>query len=305
MLVRIITRSDLRCIKVVLNWLNLYHPSLTKFRELMIGSPETLADRSIKFSSMLDGLWINGVDKRTGPKRLEVLDKWLISFLNDSNNPAISILDVGGSDGITTLELIKHLQEYSDTEINATILEKQLRLYYYKRGCINFFLTSEKKPFLLQLGIIGILLEERTGRMSNIFNPIARFLQSKLKHSHFEKHFRRQEDILFINPQVKESPNLSWIEQDLFLYNKNLECKYDIIRCSNILNIDYFNQIQIGMAFQILSKYLKPNGLLTVSRSLDENEGSSTMASIWRKSSGQLILVSDLNGGSEVKSMVE
>jgi len=254
---------------------------------------------------MLDGLWINGVDKRTGPNRLEVFDKWLITFLDDSLTRAISILDVGGSDGITTLELIKHLQEYSDTEVNATILEKQLRLFYYKRGCMNFFLTSEKKPFLLQIGIIGILLEERTGRLSYIFNPIVRFLRSRLQHSQFEKHFRRQEDILFINPKVKESPKLSWIEQDLFLYNKDLESKYDIIRCSNILNMDYFSQIQIRMAFQILTTYLKPNGLLAVSRSLEINEGSSTTASIWRKSSGQLMLVSDLNGGSEVKSMVE
>lgn len=305
MIFKIIYNSKNDKLKKVLRWLHLYHPSLDRLSELSEGSSETLIDRSIEFSSLLKGLWINGVDKRTGLGRLVVLDEWLISFIHKPLLSPISILDVGGSDGSTTLELVQYLKENLGIEIKAAILERQLRLHCFRRGWIRYYLTNEKKPFILQIGPVAVLLEQVKGKTRFIFNPIVRFIQKCLSRLHFEKHLKNEGDLLFMNPLVREISNLRWIEQDLFKFNKDLVETFDFVRCCNILNVDYFSEDQIFNAIKLLSSYLKPNGLLLLSRSTDDSNGSLLTASIWIRSQRSLMHISDLNGGSEIKEIVE
>jgi hypothetical protein len=305
MIFKIIFNKENDKINTFLKWSHVYHPSLKRLRELSEGSPETLFDRSIKFSTLLKGLWIDGVDKRTGLGRLVVLDEWLISFIGKPLNSSISILDVGGSDGSTTYELVQYLKENLGIEIKATILERQLRLQCFRRGWVRYYLTNEKRPFMLLVGSLGVLLEESKGKTRFLFNPTVRFTQKHLQRMCLETYLRKEADLLFINPLVRENSNFSWIEQDLFNFNDDLVGTFDLIRCCNILNINYFNDDQILDAIKILSNYLKPNGLLLVSRSLEGSNVSEVMASIWMKSHRELMHISDLNGGSEIKKIVE
>jgi hypothetical protein len=292
-------------IKTIFKWFQFYHPSLKRLKELSEGESETLLDRSVEFSTLLNDLWVDGVGKRTGLGRLVVLDEWITSFIPRNNLKPLSILDVGGSDGSTTFELVKYLENILGSKILASILEKQLRLHCFKRGCLKYYLTNEHKPFMLQIGLLGILFEESKLKSGFIFNPIVKFAEKYLQKICLERYLKREEDLLLINPLIREFPDVTWIEQDLFQYNKSLVGTFDLIRCCNLLNISYFSKEQILNAIRLLSIYLKPNGLLLVSRSLKDFHGSELTASIWMKSSTGLMHISDLNGGSEIKNIIE
>lgn len=305
MIFKVIYNSENDKIEAILKWLHVYHPSLKRLSELSEGSPETLIDRSIKFSSLLNGLWIGGVDKRTGLGRLVLLDEWLLSFIPKLQASSISILDVGGSDGTTTFELLHFLEENLRIEIKAAILERQLRLLCFRRGWMRYYKTNEKRPFILQVGPFGVLLEESKGMMQFIINPIVRFTQRCINRLTLEKYMKDEGDLILMSPLVREIANISWIEQDLTKFNESLVGSFNIIRCCNILNFYYFSEDQILNAVKLLSHYLMPNGLLLVSRSLDKTNGPLLTASIWTKSKEGLIHISDLNGGSEIKELVE
>ena len=141
--------------------------------ELSEGNVESIAVRSKEFSELLHDVMINGVWKRTGPGRLAVLDEWVVSFLP---LPATSfkILDVGGSDGSTTFDTVRYFRENLGVEVKATILEMQLRLHCFRRGCLRYYLTHDLNPLLVQIGLLGILLEETEAKEGLLFNPIVR-----------------------------------------------------------------------------------------------------------------------------------
>jgi hypothetical protein len=304
MIFKIIYNDRNEKIKAILKRLYIYHPSLKRLNELSKGSPETLIGRSKEFSSLLDGLFINGVDKRTGLGRLIELDEWLITIIHEHPFSSISILDVGGSDGSTAFDLQKHLEESIGIEVKVSILERQLRLQHFKRGFLRYYLTVEEMPHLLQIGPIGLIFEKSKGKMRFVFNPFVRFTKKCLHQFDLKKFLKNKGDILLMSPLVRVNPNLSWIEQDLFQFNESLVGTFDLIRCCNILNLDYFNELKILEALKLLSLYLKPNGLLLVSRSLDNSNGSLLNASIWKRSGNGLVHISDLNNGSEIKGLL-
>jgi len=281
------------------------YPSLKHLKEISNGSPETLTNRSVEYSSLLNGIWIDGTDKRTGWGRLLEIDKWITSVINKSGSSPFTFLEVGGSDGSTTYELMQHLHNEFKSEINAVILEKQLRLHCYVKNNLSYYLTHDNRPFLLQFGTIGVLLERNIGRMRFLFNPLVRIIQKCLKSWEIEKYLLKDEDILFINPLIRETSNIVWVEQNLFDFNESLSENFNLIRCSNILNREYFSDSDITIAIQLLKRYLKQGGFLVVSRSIDGIDGTSyATASIWRKHDNELTHVSDLNDGSEIKVLL-
>src|ERR1035437_3615186 len=306
MFFKIIYNSENRKINSVLKWLHLDHPSLQRLKQLSEGSPETLIVRSKEYGKLLDDLWINGVNKKTGLRRLATLDEWLLSVIPKPFSASISIMDVGGSDGSTTFELVQYLNENLGIEIKASILEMQLRLHCFRRGFIRYYLTNDKIPFLLQIGPVGILLEEKKcSKMRFVFNPLVRFIKKYLKRLCLENYLRNEGDLLLKNPIAKENSNIYWIEQDLFQFNQALVGAFDFIRCCNILNYSYFSEVQISKAVQLLAHYLKPKGFLLVSRSLENSNSSLHRASLWVRTRRGLKHISDLNGGSEIKEIVQ
>lgn len=147
MFFKIIYNSGNRKIESVIKWLHLYHPPLLRLKQLSEGRPETLVVRSKEFSNLLNSLRINGVDKFTFSGRLAVLNEWLISVMPKPISASMSILDVGGSDGITTFELVRYLQENLGVDVKASVLESQLRLYSFRGRLVRYYLTNEKIPF--------------------------------------------------------------------------------------------------------------------------------------------------------------
>jgi len=260
--------------------------------------------RSKEFSELLDDVLINGVWKKTGWGRLAILDKWVASFLPDPLPKPLRILDVGGSDGSTTFDTVRYFREDLGVEVKATILEVQLRLHCFHRGCIRYYLTHDQNPLLVQIGLLGILLEETEANEGFIFNPIIRATKKCLHRLAFEKYLRDCGDLLLENPLVTGDPDIVWLERDLFRFDPELVGTFDIIRCCNVLNCGYFNERQIHDAVQLLAHYLKLKGLILVSRTIEDPSGSLQTASLWMKNGADLQHISDLNGGSEAKKLI-
>lgn len=304
MFLKIIHTSENRRVKNILQRLGLDFPPIQRLKELSEGSPETLPVRSQEFGTMLNRLWINGVGKFTSPGRLALLDQWTISVMPQTSRGLLSVLDVGGSDGSTANDLVQYMENKIGGEIKAVVLDSQLKLYCFRRGLVRYFLNNSRIPFLFQVGPFGVLLEENNGKLGFILNPIIRLAKTSLKRLRPERYLKNDGEIPLKNPLLKDKSNINWIEQDLFEVNESLTGAFDLIRCCNILNFCYFSEAQLCNAVQILTRYLKPNGLLLVSRSLD-SDTSMHMASLWFKEENRIIHLSDLNGGSEIKEIVQ
>ncbi len=290
-------------LKNVLKRLRLYYPPLHRLMALSKGNTESLVARSKEFSELLNDVLINGVWKRTGLGRLTILDEWVVSFLTTSSG-SFKILDVGGSDGSTTFDTLRYFQENLNVEAKAAILELHLRLHCFRRGCLRYYLTHDQSPLLLQIGPLGVLFEETKGKEGVVFNPIVRIIKKYLQCFSLEKYLKNDGDLILQSPLVENSPNIIWIEQNLFHFDPAMAETFDFIRCCNVLNCGYFSDAQIYDAVRLLTFYLKHKGLLLVSRTIDTSTGPLHTASLWMKNGEVIQHISDLNGGSEVKKIV-
>lgn len=291
-------------LKKALKRLRLYHPSLRRLMELSEGDAESLVVRSKEFSELLRDLSINGVYKHTGSGRLAALDEWAGSVLPHHPSALFRMLDVGASDGSTTLDTVRYFKKKYGVEVKATILEMQLRLHCFRRGFLWYYLTHCHSPLLVQIGPLGLLFEETTAREGPILNPVIRAIKRRFKRLSLERYMDSCGDILLASPMVKNSPDIIWLERDLLQFDPALIGTFDFIRCSNVLNYCYFSEARIYDAVRLLALYLKKNGSLLLSRTMEHSAGPLDHASLWMKNGENLQHVSDLNGGSEIKRLV-
>jgi hypothetical protein len=282
----------------------LYHPPLSRLAELSEGDAGSLEARSREFSEILEDVLINGVWKRTGAGRLVELDRWVASNVSRPVPEPFEMLDVGGSDGITTLDSLGALREILGTDVRATILELQFRIRAFRLGFLRYYTTSGGSPLMVQAGPFGLLLEEIKATEGALFNPVIRALKRRLERTRPERRMAGGGEILLENPRVADCGRIAWREQDLFRFDPGLAGSFDFVRCCNVLNRRYFEDSRIVEAVGLLSGYLKRDGLLLVSRTVDGEAGTRHAASLWRKGEGGLRHVADLNGGSEVRQLV-
>ncbi len=292
-------------LKKVLKRLRLYHPSLHRLMELSRGDKESLLSRSKEFSGLLQDLLINGVWKYTNPGRLAGLDEWVASILPRFSSQPFRMLDVGGSDGSTTFDTINYFKKKCGLGVKAYILDMQLRLHCFRRGYLWYYLTYCHSPLLIQIGPLGILFEEIKSKEGVVFNLIVRVIRKCMQRFSLEKYMNNYGDLLLENPLARNNSDIIWLEQDLFQFDPALKGSFDFIRCSNVLNDCYFSQARIYDALRLLAIYLKPGGLLLVSRTIEDSTGFLNHASLWVKNGEGLQHLSDLNGGSEVKKFMQ
>jgi hypothetical protein len=288
----------------LLRRLRLYHPPLSRLADLSQGSDESLQVRSAEFSSLLNDVLVNGVWKRTGQGRLVGLDQWIVPHLRRSSDGLLAMLEVGGSDGTTTVDTLDYLAAKLGVVTRATILEMQFRLRRFRRGPVEYYLTNDGHPLIIQCGRLGALFEETKAREGLLVNPLIRLAVRVLRRSRLERYMTQREDLLFESPLVRNDPRIEWVERDLFELSSTLAHSFDLIRCCNVLNLGYFAEERIREGLQTLSGYLKTGGLLLVGRSVDGAKSPIECASLWRSTLGGMRHVSDLNGGSEVKHLI-
>lgn len=301
---KFVGRVESKRAREVLRRLRLYHPPLRRLKELSQGSADSLPERSAEFSEILNDVLVNGVWKRTGPGRLVTLDRWIIPYLKGSAPQPFRMLDVGGSDGTTTFDTLAFLKASLGVDAQATILEMQLRLHCFRLGPAEYYLTHDGQPWLLQFGPLGVLFEETAAKEGLLLNPIVRLARRRLHALALERHMQDCGDLLLESPLVANNRGIDWIERDLFDFDYLLSDSFDFVRCCNVLNLGYFVDQRIKEGLQILSRYLRPDGLLLIARSVDGEKGPLNAATLWRRVETGMAHVADFNRGSEVKHLM-
>lgn len=289
-------------LKRTLRRLRLFHPSLHRLSELSRCDANTCAACADEFSEILSDVIIEGVWKRTRRTRLSVLDEWVGPRLLELERSPLTLLDVGASDGITTYDTLLYSEKMLQVELRATVLEKTLALMNYRKGCLDLYLTKDGTPILAQIGIVGISFEETPAVEGLIFNPIVRLAKRHLRQIVMNGSLPYLDSISLKNPAVTQNPHVNWLETSEFSKCAGSAEKYDFIRCSNVLNRGYFKEDEISGAIRNLTRCLKPKGLLLVSR---EASSGIHMASLWRRDDRIMTHIADLNGGSEIKSLLQ
>ncbi|MBF0432340.1 MAG: hypothetical protein HQK83_13730 [Fibrobacteria bacterium] len=249
-------------------------------------NPLTLLDNNIspeQFSQAVSVFKFGTTLKSTRAFRFPLTVKSLSELSN--NKPSV-ILDVGASDGITSSHVMKQLQwkKYFVTDRNIDVYCREYRgTFYFFDSLANCVLIATNK---------FVIYREYEDAVFPL-NIIAKHFFSTMPPEDSEP-----QKIRLINPAIHSESS------DVFVYAYDIFTAWeqepaDLVIAANILNRDYFSDAQILRAIQNLRTALKEGGRLTI---IDNRENE--RSSIFRLEKAMLISEHDINGGTEIKSLV-
>ena len=236
-----------------------------------------------RFTQGISALKFGNTFKTTKTRRHLETD----SVLVDRINPNDSILDVGASTGITSLELMHKInfsfQKYFVTDYN-------LEIEYNIDDKNNYFFFDVNNQCILICNSFFI-----------IYILESRFVQALFKKNINNQARKRKEKLLLVDSKLKA----------LISDNKNIEIrqynvleewrgpKVKLVKAANIFNRTYFEDFQIVKGINNLKNSLLENGLIAIIDNRNKEKSS-----IFRLESGNLLLDTSLNGGSDVEGLV-
>jgi hypothetical protein len=201
------------------------------------------------------------------------------------------LLDVGVSDGITSLELIEKLngtfERYYVTDISfhTDVILRRGKVYFFdaERRCT----LAAAKRYLVYASLKGALFP---------FDRLARRVLSAAP-AYDDRSVNR---LPLANPEIralaKRDPRI--IVQDYSVFDSWEGSPPNMIKIANVLNRDYFSADMLRTALFNLRDCLKPGGMLFVTdnRKLEQ-------ISAFEKTGERLVLCERVNGGCSVTDM--
>jgi hypothetical protein len=271
-------------------------------RFAQVGSHSGDDRQSGDFSQVVSSIRVGRTHKLTRPNRLRATTQALYDQLARSGRESVDFLDVGASDGITSLETLRMLRTELRVPVRMCLLDPFVRLLRYRAGVIVEYRTPNQSPVMVRVGPIGLQLSS----LGTSRDPLSRWLGGWYsKWTTLRQGMRLDETISLINPVVATEPAISVLEWDVLCHNPGLSERFDVARASNVLNYAYFSREQIEKAVSHLHMYLRPNGLLLISRSLSSGKTEVDNGSIWRKDEDRFIHLRSVGSGAEVREQVE
>lgn len=270
----------------------LLHPYLPVARDLReIIKPANMDAET--YSKYMYWVYMGGNDifKTTKPNRHSETNKIVVEFIEKLNNPAI--LDVGASDGSTSLDLIKQLGKkfsryiVTDMSFKQYAIEKNGRTYFYdNHSKICLTIVSDKL----------VIYNDKNACVFPI-NSIAKKIISKAPAFN-------ENDAIDVNlcqpgllDLVKHNPRIVLKEWNI-LEQWDGE-KVDFIKAANILNKEFFSDEILLKAIENIKKALKVGGFLLVLRNSAIEEWS-----LFRLKGEQFSLENSGKFCSEIQNLV-
>lgn len=263
---------------------------------------ESRARISAEFSHALDDLCIGSSWKRTMPRRLRESESVLCRLLTGgSSNKALDVLDVGASDGTTTVELLQALSRVISSGTQGCLADLTLTLHRYRVGPFVEYRTTRGEPVLARFGMLGLRLPRSPRRLDWISTLLARLY---LMLAWLRRHLRQTGTISLVNPVARSAARLEALELDILSRNDSLHAQFDVIRVSNLLSDENFTASQLQSALSNLHSYLRDGGYLLVSRNEIGRESETERGSVWRKQSEGFVTAEEFGGGSDIGRIV-
>jgi hypothetical protein len=284
-------------------WRWLLHPDPEALpdlaRALATASSDT-GELEAQFSSVVSSIRVGAIHKLTRPGRLRECDEVLAESLRARGLAELRFLDVGASDGTTTLDTVRALSERLALPVRATLIDRYLRLLRYGRGPLAEYRSPDGSPVMLRLGPLGLQLSS----VESTRDPLSRWLgRGYLRRTELRQNLPLVATLDLVSPEVRKA-GVQVLEANVLERRAELVGAFDAIRASNVLNLDYFAAPELVLALRHLHAYSSANGILVLSRNhLDE--GGVERGSAWRRTETGFARLCDFGGGSYVGALVD
>lgn len=262
------------------------------------GCDDALAD---KFSHVLHDLRMAGTWKRTNRGRLPVTERMIATHLAPEPDRPIELLDIGASDGITTLDLVAALRRPFGDRIRAVMADINLALLRYRMGPLVEYRAANGEPIMARIGRIGLRLSggrredgAATDRLGALY----------LACGSLRRAMRLDKRIPLVHPLVAGEAAIAAIELDCLVRDEALVDRFLAVRASNVLNRAYFTPSQLTAAVGNIHAYLRAGGCFVVSRNHDEPGGETEHGSVWRKEGRRFAALAAFGAGSELDEAI-
>jgi hypothetical protein len=295
------------------NLARLFYPSIDRLLELIENkSAHKNSNRTAiadEFSRILYHIRIKRFNKTTNRNRLVEGDRLLASYIDKNQDGLVKFLDVGASDGITTLDTVNYFTSKLGLKIIAYALDPYLFLLRREKLIVVEYVTTNGHPVLVRIGPIGLVLtpwERPRGFLSSMEIWLTKWIVSGyLKLANFRSKMRLTAKIRLVNPEVIKAGNIVLVEMDIFEINPAMLESMDMIRASNIITFAYFSESSIKKALKVFHRYLHPGGLLLISRNISIGDKEVECGSLWKKMGVTFTHIADLSFKSEIKDIVD
>jgi hypothetical protein len=287
-------------------WRFLRHPDPDSLVDLAArfnqGRSADAARLSREFSEVVSSIRVGRTHKLTRPNRLEAPTAALSDRLRPAPGAPLEFLDVGASDGITTLEAVRMFETRLGRPVRACLIDPFIRLIRYRAGSTVEYRTPDQSPVMVRVGPIGLQLSS----LDTARDPLSRGLGLwYLGRTSARESMQADASISLVNPLVAADPSVTVFEWDVLRHNPAFADRFHAVRASNVLNHSYFSSQQIGQALSNLHAYLIDGGSLLVSRSRVSGSGEVDHGSIWRKEGGRFVSEHTFGDGAEIAELVD
>jgi hypothetical protein len=226
----------------------------------------------------------------------------LCTYIAPELRSGLTFLDIGASDGITTVEAVRSLRRAFGDGARAILADRNIWLLRYRRGLVVEYRAADGEPIMARLGRIGVRLSGQRRDVHPETNPVARLY---LGLTRFRAAMRRDARISLVHPAAHNEPGVIIMELNCLTCRECLKDRIGAIRASNVLNLGYFSLPQIRLALRHLHGYLREGGCLIVSRNCDQPDGESEDGSVWLKQRTRFRWIRDFGAGSEIRPVVD
>ncbi|RSY82546.1 hypothetical protein DAH66_13555 [Sphingomonas koreensis] len=246
----------------------------------------------------------NNTFKRTGASRLAGVDAALIAALANHNCRVDTVLDLGISSGVTTLELMTALRAAGHpARVTGTDRSVRARLVPLPHGCRALV---EPCGHVLQYEVLGRAIrpwERRLDRWTGM--ALARALVEWRLRDPAVAHAAAGDglEVALLTPRLRRSGAFQWREDDITQRNEALIGRFDLVRAANLLNRHYFEPAVLRAAVANAIAYLSgPGAWLLVLRTHGAADHRGTLFRM--DDAMRLSVVERFGTGSEVEALV-
>lgn len=258
---------------------------------------EKLAD---DFTSIIVHLRVGAFHKRTGSGRLPHTQQALAKHLAGSG--PINVLDMGASDGITTVQLVTALETVTGRPCTAVSADLYQNLHVFEGSGLTEYRTSDGMPVMVRQGRRAVVLPESKDSRDLLRNWLAR---RYMRRRDTLPEMKKVRQVRLINPWVLRSTKVEPVEASILERQTPWLGKFDAIRASNVINPRFFDTEARRKIFGLCHEYLKPDGLLLVSRNHIEGGEETERGTLWQRTNEGFVRLEDFGHGSEIASDVD